>query len=74
MGNKQIHVIPHNDGWAVKGAGAQRASSLHPTKSEAFKAGRDSAVSKNAELFVHNMDGKIGYRNSYGNDPCPPRG
>lgn len=74
MPNKQVHVTPREDGWAVKNLGATRASSLHSTKAQAYKAGRDSAISQKAELFIHNKDGKIGSRNSYGNDPYPPRG
>ena len=26
------------------------------------------------ELYIHNMDGRIADRRSYGNDPFPPRG
>jgi len=26
------------------------------------------------ELIIHKMDGTIGERNSYGNDPHPPKG
>ncbi|MCY4327163.1 MAG: DUF2188 domain-containing protein, partial [Rhodobacteraceae bacterium] len=26
---KNQHVVPHKDGWGVKGAGNQRATSIH---------------------------------------------
>jgi hypothetical protein len=25
-------------------------------------------------LIVHNQDGKFAWRDSHGNDPCPPKG
>jgi hypothetical protein len=34
------------------------------------KAGRDLARSRKTEHVIHNLDGKIGERNSYGNDPA----
>ena len=36
--------------------------------------GRQLASRNKSELVVHNQDGKIGERRSYGNDPFPPRG
>ncbi|PWL80600.1 MAG: hypothetical protein DBY18_04565 [Clostridia bacterium] len=74
MANKSIHITPRPYGWAVKSSGSSRASSLHPTKAQAYEVGRKSAISNKTELFVHNRDGRFGYRNSYGNDPYPPRG
>ena len=34
---------------------------------------RDLAKKQEAELVVHNKDGKISQKDSYGNDPCPPK-
>ena len=45
MPGRSHHVIPHEDGWAVKGSGDQRASSVHPTQKEAIARGRE--VSRN---------------------------
>lgn len=69
-----IHVVPRSNGWGVKSSGTSRASKVFSTKAKAFSAGRKSAISKSTELFVHNRNGKIGYRNSYGNDSFPPKG
>ena len=44
------------------------------TKPPAIAYGRSYARSIKGELFIHNMDGTIAERESYGNDPFPPRG
>jgi uncharacterized protein DUF2188 len=46
--------------------------SIHRTKDEAVEAGRNAARQRRTEHVVHNMDGTVGYRNSYGSDPFPP--
>jgi uncharacterized protein YdaT len=71
---KNQHVVPHPDGWAVKSEGSQRASSGHRTQEEAMQRAREIAQKQEAELFIHGRDGRIRERNSYGNDPFPPRG
>jgi len=68
------HVVPHKDGWAVKGAGNSKASSVHKTQKEAIGRARDLAKDVKTELLVHGKDGKIRERDSYGNDPYPPKG
>lgn len=73
MGKNQ-HVVPHDDGWAVRGEGNERATSVHNTQREAIDAAREIAQNQESELFIHNRDGEIRERNSYGNDPFPPRG
>ncbi|ECI7719494.1 DUF2188 domain-containing protein, partial [Salmonella enterica subsp. enterica] len=40
MSKRNQHVVPHAQGWAVKGAGAERATSVHRTQAEAINAGR----------------------------------
>lgn len=42
MTKRNQHVVPHDDGWAVRSAGSQRASSLHRTQSEAVNVGREA--------------------------------
>lgn len=70
---KNVHVVPHQDGWAVKREGAERASSLHDHKSDAVDAGRDLARNSKGELRIHRRDGVITDSDSFGNDPYPPR-
>lgn len=71
---KNVHTVPTDDGWANKREGGQRASSTHDTKAEAQAAGRDAAKKDGVEHVIHKKDGTIGEKNSYGNDPNPPRG
>lgn len=72
--NKNQHVVPHENGWAVKGEGNSKATSVHATKEEAIEAGRQIAIHQKSELLIHNEDGQIHERNTYGEDPFPPRG
>lgn len=69
-----IHIVPRSNGWGIKSSGSSKASKVFSTKAKAFKAGRKSAIARRTELFVHNKNGRIGYKNSYGNDSFPPRG
>ena len=73
MGKNQ-HVVPHAGGWAVRGAGNERATSVHPTQSEAIGAARDIARNQQSELLIHGRNGQIRERDSFGNDPYPPKG
>ena len=74
MPKKNQHVVPHEQGWAVKGEGNTRASSVHPTQRAAIEAARESAVSNRSEMLIHGRNGQIRERNTYGNDPNPPKG
>lgn len=73
MSDKNVHTVPHDDGWANRREGADRVSKVFPTKDAAKRAGRDTARREGVEHLIHKKDGKIGERNSYGNDPFPPR-
>lgn len=74
MGKEQ-HVTTHPDGgWQVKGAGNSRATVRTNTQSEAIKIARDMAINQKSEVVIHRTNGQIRDKNSYGNDPFPPRG
>jgi len=70
----QVWVSPAGDDWKVHSAGASRAVGVYNTKAEAVARAREVAINKETELLVQNENGRIGWRNSYGNDPFPPRG
>lgn len=74
MTKRSQHVVPHPDGWAVKGAGALRASSVHDTQRAAIDAAREVARNQGTELLIHGRNGQIRDRDSYGHDPYPPKG
>ena len=73
MGKNQ-HVVPHASGWAVRGAGNERATSVHHTQSAAIGAARDIARNQQSEMLIHGRNGQIRERDSFGGDPFPPRG
>jgi hypothetical protein len=56
-----------------KSSGSTRASKIYSTKSEAIKAGRQQAINNHAELVSQKRNGQINLKNSYGNDPMPPK-
>lgn len=70
---KNQHVIPYGKKWAVKGEGNDRLTSVHETQADAIDAARDIAVNKGSDLIIHRTDGRIRERDSYGNDPFPPK-
>ncbi|WP_374457755.1 DUF2188 domain-containing protein [Nocardioides sp.] len=69
-----IETYHEGDQWKNRAQGNERASSTHSTKAEAQQAGRDMARSRGVEHVVKKMDGTIGERNSYGNDPRRSKG
>jgi len=74
MAGKNQHVVPHSNGWAVKGAGNQRATSVHDTQQKAINSAREIAKNQHSELIIHRPDGRIRDKDSFGNDEFPPRG
>ena len=60
----------HRDGkWLNEVGGGERASNSAELKAEAEAKGREMARDRKVEHIVHNLDGTIGERKSYGNDP-----
>jgi len=74
MAGRNQHVVPRDDGWAVRGEGNSRDTSHHRTQAEAERAAREIAINQKSEVLIHGEDGRIRERNSYGNDPYPPQG
>ena len=74
MAGKNQHVVKRDNGWAVLGENNTRDTSLHRTQQEAFEAAREIAKNQKSEVFIHDENGKIRERNTYGNDPFPPKG
>ena len=72
---KNQHVTPHPDGgWQVKGEGNQRATARTDTQKAAADIARTIARNQEGEVFLHGRNGQIRERDSYGNDPFPPKG
>lgn len=70
---KNQHVVKHEKGWAVRGAGNAKASAVFGTQAEAIETGRRIAQNQCSELVVHGRNGRIRDRDSFGGDPNPPR-
>ena len=68
------HVVPHQDGWAVRSAGAHRVTETFDRKVEAVERGREIAQHQGTELLIHGRDGQIQSKDSHGRDPFPPKG
>jgi len=72
---KTTHVVPNQKGgWDIKQGGAQRSSGHFNNKNDAISRARDISSNRGSELYIHNKDGKIGSKDSHGNDPYPPKG
>ena len=72
MGKNQ-HVVPVDGEWGVRGGGNDRLTSVHGTQGEAIQAAREIAINQRSEVVIHRRDGRIRDKDSYGNDPFPPR-
>lgn len=68
------HVVRRGTEWAVRKEKADRDTRLFDTQAEAIEAAREIAINQGSELFIHNWRGRIRERNTYGNDPNPPKG
>ena len=66
------HVVKVDNGWAVKVNG--RIVSVHNTQEEARRSAVVYAKRNKSEVVIHRRDGRIRAKDSYGNDPFPPRG
>lgn len=72
MGKNQW-VSPRGDKWAVHGEGNQRDTKQFATQREAISYARSIAINQKSELITQGRNGKIRSKDSYGNDPYPPR-
>ncbi|MBV7439959.1 DUF2188 domain-containing protein [Weeksellaceae bacterium TAE3-ERU29] len=74
MPRKSNHVVPSKGiGWSVKKSGASRASRNFTTKEQAVKYATQLSKNERTELYIHKSNGMIQNKNSYGNDPYPPK-
>ena len=67
------HVVPNNGQWQVKRQGSEKATKNFETQKQAIDYARSIAIKQQGELVIHGRDGRIRDKDSYGNDPCPPK-
>lgn len=72
MGKNQW-VSPRNGRWGVHGEGNSRDTKLFDTQEAARDFARNIAINQRSEVIVQGTNGRIRSKDSYGNDPCPPR-
>lgn len=70
---KNQYVVPTEDGWGVRGQGNSKITVKTGTKAEALKLGTQIAKNQQSELTILKKNGRIQNKNSFGNDPFPPR-
>jgi uncharacterized protein YdaT len=70
---RPLHVVPHDDGWAVRREHSERVSSKHDTQSDALEQAQRWAREEKVEVVIHRPDGTIRDKDSYGPDPNPPK-
>ena len=71
---KDYWATKHPDGWQVKGAGNDRASSVHGTQAEAWEKAKSLARGTKGEAYLTGENGQIRERNTYGQDPRKTKG
>ncbi len=70
---KNIHVVKHGDRWAVKEEGRKTPISTHKNQELARQNAVPLAKENESEVVIHGRDGTIRDKDSYGNDPNPPK-
>src|SRR5215210_5785358 len=66
-----VHIELRGEEWAVIREGNRRATSVHPTQSEAAESGEDLARRDGTEFFLHGQDGQIREHRDYGEGQTP---
>ncbi len=71
---KNVHVGSRPDGkWQAKTEGSSKAAKVTKTQKQAIDVGRIIAKNNRSELVIHRTNGRIRDKDSYGNDPNPPK-
>jgi uncharacterized protein YdaT len=73
MAKRNQHVVPLGNGWAVKGEGSKKFTVITENQRDAITVAREIAKNNRSEIVIHGKDGKIRDKDSYGNDPNPPK-
>ena len=59
------HVVPHEEGWAIKGEGNEKYTAIFETQDEAISRAIGIAKSYKSDVIIHRKDGTIRDRMSY---------
>ena len=69
-----VHTVWNNEQWVNELELGDVVSGPHDSKEDAVDRGRELAMQRKTEHVIHNQDGEIAYRHSYGNDPVSSPG
>ena len=69
MADGFVHTVYKQGNWLNEIEGGSEIDSHYLTKDAAAAAGRTAAKARKTEHIIHNQDGTISERNSYGSDP-----
>jgi hypothetical protein len=72
MGKNQW-VSPRDGRWGVHGEGNTKDTKIFNTQREAAALARQIAQNQQSEVIIQGRNGQIRSKDSYGNDPCPPK-
>ncbi|MEL6657262.1 MAG: DUF2188 domain-containing protein [Bacteroidota bacterium] len=53
------HVVPHEEGWAVKGAGNERYTGVYQYQRDAIDRAKEIARNYGSTVIIHGEDGKV---------------
>ncbi len=53
------HVVPHPEGWAIKGAGNEKYTGIFDNQKDAIERAKDIAYNYGADVIIHRKDGSI---------------
>ncbi|MDT0620641.1 DUF2188 domain-containing protein [Croceitalea vernalis] len=59
------HVVPYDEGWAVRREGNKRITSKHRKQSTAINKAKSLAKKYKADVIIHSADGTIRDRINY---------
>jgi hypothetical protein len=71
MAKANVETYNEDGQWKSRRQGSSRAFSTGGTKAEQQAKGRDAVKRDGVEHVIKKLDGTIGEKNSYGNDPNP---
>ncbi|MFT7590902.1 MAG: hypothetical protein ACI9UJ_000820 [bacterium] len=59
------HVVPHEDGWGVRGEGNERLTGTYKYQDDAIDRAKNIARNYKSSVIIHRSDGTIRDRISY---------
>jgi len=59
------HVVPHPEGWAIKGEGNTKYTEIFDYQKDAIERAKDIAFNYRSSVIIHREDGTIRDRVNY---------